>query len=273
MSILDQLKESCDYIHTQTHLRPRLAIVLGSGLSTLIKDIDQVTSIPFSKIPHFPQPLVQGHSGTMEIGYLDKKPLIVMKGRVHLYEGYSIHQVVYPTRCLSHLGVKSLILTNAAGGIAPHMQPGHLMLIKDHINLTGDNPLIGPNDPALGPRFPDMSQPYNRKLITLAKDILSQSSLPHSEGVYCGTLGPSYETPSEVEFIQKIGGHAVGMSTVPETIAAVHMGVRVCGMSCISNLATGIANHPLSHEKVDSTAQSMKEDLYKFIRTFIGRVA
>lgn len=195
-----------------------------------------------------------------------------MQGRIHYYEGYSMQEVVYPTRCLGQLGIKSLILTNAAGGLRPDMKPGHMMLITDHINLTGNNPLIGPNLEELGPRFPDMSQPYNRELTSLAKKIMEEDSLPHSEGIYCGVLGPSYETAAEIRFMQKIGGHAVGMSTVPETIAAVHMGLKVCGISCITNLATGLTNAILHHEGVTEIAQRTEESFRHLIKKLITQI-
>ena len=270
--IVNQLQESCRYIHSQTSLRPQLAMTLGSGLSACVDEMNIDISIPFSDIPHFPLPTVDGHTGSMIIGHINKKPIIVMKGRTHYYEGYSMEQVIYPTRCLGFLGVKTLILTNAAGGLAPHMKPGHFMLIKDHINLTGNNPLIGPNAKDLGPRFPDMSQPYDSQLNLLAKKIMENQNLPCFEGVYCGVLGPSYETPSEVKFMQQIGGHAVGMSTVSETIAAVHMGLKICGISCITNLATGLTNETLSHEDVKNVAQSMEKSFCRFITELIGQI-
>lgn len=270
--ILNQLKESCHYIHKKTSLRPQLAITLGSGLSSLVSEMDIEISIPFSEIPHFPLPTVEGHTGSVVMGHIDGKPLIALQGRIHYYEGYSWQQVVYPTHFLGHFGVKTLILTNASGGMDPRMKPGHLMLIKDHINLTGHNPLIGPNCQELGPRFPDMSQPYDLKLISLAKKILETQSLPYSEGVYCGVLGPTYETASEIKFMQQIGGHAVGMSTVAETIAAVHMGIRVCGISCITNLATGLTHERLRHEDIKEVARSVEKNLGCFVKEFIGQI-
>ena len=270
--ILDQLRESCRYIHEKTALRPQLAITLGSGLSALVSEVEVDVSIPFSDIPHFPTPTVDGHTGAMIIGHIHKKPIIVMQGRIHYYEGYSMEQVIYPTRCLGFLGVETLILTNAAGGLSSHVKPGYLMLIRDHINLTGNNPLIGPNCLDLGPRFPDMSQPYNIELNTLAKTIMEAHALPHSEGVYCGVLGPSYETASEVQFMQQIGGDAVGMSTVSETIAAVHMGINVCGISCITNFSTGLTDEVLTHEDVQKVAQSVEENFCHFIKELVERI-
>ena len=253
-------------------MRPQIAITLGSGLSQLVDEMEVDASISFAKIPHFPQPSVTGHRGTMTIGYLNEIPLLVMQGRVHYYEGYSMQDVVYPTRCLGFLGIKTLILSNASGGLTPEIKPGQIMLIKDHINLTGNNPLIGPNLDELGPRFPDMSEPYNRKLNALAKKIMEEESIAYTEGVYCGILGPSYETASEVQFMQKIGGHAVGMSTVSETIAAVHIGLKVCGISCITNLTTGLTTKILTHEDVKKTAQLMEKDFCLLINKLIPQI-
>ncbi len=270
---LKSIDESCQYIYKKTSLRPRVAITLGSGLASWVKNVDVEVSLPFSDIPHFPLTTVDGHRGSMIFGHLHSQPILVMQGRIHYYEGYTQQQVIYPTRCLKPLGIETLILTNASGGLDPQMAPGHFMLIKDHINLTGTNPLIGPNIVDHGPRFPDMSQPYDLSLLSKAQKIMKDLQLPHSEGVYCGVLGPSYETASEVQFLQKIGGHAVGMSTVSESIAAAHMGMKVCGISCITNMATGLTRDRFTHEDVTVVAQSMEKDFGAFMGRFITSFA
>ncbi|OFZ19348.1 MAG: purine-nucleoside phosphorylase [Bdellovibrionales bacterium RBG_16_40_8] len=269
-SLLDQLKESVQYIRNMSKMRPRVGITLGSGLSGFVKGVNVETIIPYKDIPHFSPSAVDGHPGNMILGRVGETPLVVLQGRVHYYEGHSMERVVYPTRVIAQLGIEKLILTNAAGGLDPNMKPGDLMLISDHINLMGTNPLIGPNISALGLRFPDMTAAYDRELIEIAATILRRRKICHSVGVYCGVTGPTYETAAEVRYLHMIGGHAVGMSTVPENIAAKHMGLRVLGVSCISNLATGLSNNSITHDEVKETAARVEKDFTDFLVELIS---
>lgn len=268
MSLIQNLKESVAYIREFSKLRPRVGITLGSGLSGFVKGVTVDTAIPYSDIPHFAPSSVEGHPGNLILGHVDKTPVVILQGRVHFYEGHSMDKVVYPTRVIAQLGIEKLILTNAAGGLDPNMQPGEFMVIRDHINLTGTNPLIGPNISALGLRFPDMTEAYDREMIEKATAILQNKKIRHSVGVYCGVTGPTYETAAEVRYLHQIGGHAVGMSTVPENIAAKHMGLRVCGISCISNLATGLSSSAITHEEVKETAARVEKEFIEFLAEF-----
>jgi purine-nucleoside phosphorylase len=272
MQILEQLKESINYIREHSKLRPRVGITLGSGLSSFVNAVQVEATIPFKNIPHFTSSTVDGHPGNLILGHIDKTPVVILQGRIHFYEGNSMDQVVYPTRVVAQLGIEKLILTNAAGGLDPNMQAGDFMLISDHINLTGTNPLIGPNVTALGLRFPDMSEAYDRALLEKAGLILKKNGVRHSVGVYCGVTGPTYETAAEVRYMYNIGGHAVGMSTVPETIAAKHMGLRVCGISCISNMATGLSSGAITHEEVKETAAKVEKQFTTFLTEFVSEL-
>ena len=270
MKILDQLKDSIQYIREQSKLRPRVGMTLGSGLSGIVNSVDVETVIPYRDIPHFSPSTVEGHPGNLILGHIGQVPVVILQGRVHYYEGHSMERVVYPTRVIAQLGIERLILTNAAGGLDPKMQPGDLMLIKDHINLTGNNPLIGPNITELGLRFPDMSESYDLEMLERATTVLKRRGMRHSIGVYCGVSGPTYETAAEVRYLQIIGGQSVGMSTVPETIAAKHLGLRVCGISCISNLATGIKPGMITHDEVKEVAARVERDFSDFLLEFIS---
>lgn len=229
---------------------PRVGVVLGSGLSAFGNVVEEATRIPYADIPHFPRPTAQGHKGELVLGEVSGVPVAVMSGRVHFYEGYSEQQVVYPVRVLGRLGVSTIILTNAAGAVDRSFRPGDFMALSDHLNLTGKNPLMGPNDPALGPRFPDMSQPYDHALRQRAIEAFRRAKATIHEGIYVGLLGPSYETPAEIAMFRQLGASAVGMSTVLETIAARHMGLKVIGISCITNAASDHGQEVLSHESV-----------------------
>jgi len=268
--LLQQLKESIQYVREFSKLRPRVGLTLGSGLSNFVNVVDVETIVPYKDIPHFAPSTVDGHPGNLILGKIDEVPVVVMQGRIHYYEGHSMERVVYPTRMMAQMGIEKLILTNAAGGIDTKMQPGDFMLIRDHINLTGGNPLIGPNISELGLRFPDMSEAYDREMLERLQSILSRRGIRHSVGVYCGMSGPTYETPAEIHFLRGIGGHAVGMSTVPETIAAKHMGVRVCGISCITNLAAGMTSQKITHEEVKETTQMVEQNFSEFLVEFIS---
>jgi len=263
----EQIRTAAEFIAEKTSVRPQIGLILGSGLGVLAEEIVNPVSIPYGEIPHFPVSTVEGHAGELIIGMLEEKPVVVMSGRFHLYEGHEPQKVTFPIRVMKELGVETIIVTNAAGGVNESFEPGDLMVIKDHINMMFRNPLIGPNDPHLGPRFPDMSQAYDPALRQLAHQVAEEQGFRLREGVYTAVLGPSYETPAEIRMIRKIGGDAVGMSTVPEVIVARHAGIHVLGISCISNMAAGILPQPLSHEEVMETANRVKD---KFIRLVKG---
>ena len=231
-------------------LAPRVGVVLGSGLAAFGDAIENATRIPYAEIPHFPRPTAEGHKGELVLGEVSGIPVAVMSGRVHFYEGYSEQQVVYPVRVLGRLGVSTLVLTNAAGAVNRSYRPGDFMVLNDHLNLTGRNPLLGPNDPELGPRFPDLSQPYDRALRGKTLTAFRSAQATVHEGVYVGLLGPSYETPAEIRMFRQMGADAVGMSTVLETIAARHMGLKVIGISCLTNAASDVGQDTLSHASV-----------------------
>ena len=228
---------------------PRVGVVLGSGLAAFGAAVENATRIPYADIPHFLRPTAEGHKGELVLGEVRGVPVAVMSGRVHFYEGHSEQQVVYPVRVLGRLGVKTVILTNAAGAVNRSYRPGHFMALSDHLNLTGKNPLMGPNDPELGPRFPDMSQPYDHELRAKTIEGFRKAGGTIHEGIYVGLLGPSYETPAEIAMFRMLGADAVGMSTVLETIAARHMGLKVIGISCVTNAASD-HGEILSHESV-----------------------
>lgn len=253
-STLEQLEESLDAIRSVTDLVPRLAMVLGSGLGPLADEVDAAAVLPYADVPHFLPSTAPGHAGRLVMGYLEGVPVAVMAGRSHMYEGYSAARVAYPVQVMSLLGADTLVVTNAAGGVNTAFHSGTLMLIADHINLTGRNPLVGHNDSRLGPRFADMSQAYDPALRNLAKRVAGELGQTLAEGVYLAVLGPSYETPAEIRMARALGADAVGMSTVMEVIAAGHAGMRVLGISCITNMAAGILPQKLTEEEVIETA-------------------
>ncbi|MFF2886941.1 purine-nucleoside phosphorylase [Paenibacillus sp. NPDC057967] len=260
-----QVQEAVSFIEHELGYRPEIGLILGSGLGILADLIEEATSIPYHAIPHFPVSTVEGHAGELVAGHINGKDVVMMKGRFHLYEGYSATHVTFPVRVLKALGVNQLIVTNAAGGVNVEFEVGDLMLITDHINHMGTNPLIGSNDKEVGPRFPDMSEAYSKRLIQLAHEVASSKSFAFREGVYLGNIGPSYETPAEIRFARVIGADAVGMSTVPEVIAARHAGVEVLGISCITNKAAGILEQPLSHEEVMEAAEQVKKTFLQLV--------
>ena len=267
----EQLKETLAYLERKTALRPKLAFVLGSGLSGFAKHIQIESEAPFGEIPHFARSGVEGHPGRLTFGHIGGVPVAAMQGRLHAYEGYDPDMVVYPVRALAALGVTTLVLTNAAGGLSADVRPGDLMVINDHINLTGINPLRGPNWPR-GPRFVDMTEAYDAGLIKLLEAALTAEKVRHFTGVYVGVMGPSYETAAEIKFFGSIGGGAVGMSTVFETLAARHAGVRVAGLSCVTNLGTGLSPTKLSHHEVKETANRVEEDFARVLVRFTKEV-
>jgi purine-nucleoside phosphorylase len=267
-----KIKEAADMIAKATSIKPRIGLILGSGLGVLADEIQDAVKIPYEKIPHFPVSTVEGHAGQLVIGRLENQPVITMQGRFHLYEGHELSSVTFPIRVMKELGVDTILVTNAAGGINESYSPGDLMLIRDHINFMFRNPLIGPNDPELGPRFPDMSQAYDPELRQLAHQVAQEQGIQLQEGVYIGVLGPSYETPAEIRAFRKIGADAVGMSTVPEVIVARHAGIRVLGVSCISNMAAGILPQPLSHDEVMETAEKVKSIFIRLVKGILRKI-
>jgi purine-nucleoside phosphorylase len=269
MTLNDRLQETVSFLKANSRLKPQLGIVLGSGLGAFARDIQVECAIPFNEIPHFFSTSVEGHSGNLIFGTIGNKPIVALQGRLHYYEGHSMDTVVFPTRVMALLGIQILILTNSAGGLGEKMQSGDFMIIEDHINLTGANPLMGPNMKELGPRFPDMTEAYDRKLIAGLVDVFKKRKISYHQGVYAGVSGPTYETPAEVRFLKMIGCSAVGMSTVPETIAANHLGLRVAALSCITNLAAGLSAHKLTHQEVTETAKRVEKDFAAVLSDFI----
>lgn len=268
----EQVEEAAAWIRGRTDARPEIGLILGSGLGVLAEAMKGATAIPYREIPHFPVSTVAGHAGELVVGEAAGRPVLLMNGRFHLYEGYPAQAVAFPVRVMKALGVHTLVVTNAAGGINTSFQPGDLMLIEDHLNLTGQNPLVGPNDESIGPRFPDMSEAYSARLRELARAVAEQQGLRLVSGVYAGLLGPSYETPAEIRMLRALGADAVGMSTVTEVIAARHAGLEVAGISCISNMAAGILPQPLSHREVMETAERVKERFLGLITGLLPRI-
>jgi purine-nucleoside phosphorylase len=261
------------FILAKTKLRPKVALVLGSGLGAFADELTEATRIPYEKIPGFPRSTAIGHAGRLVIGRIENVAVAAMQGRVHFYEGYTAQQVAFPMRVLGRLGVRSAILTNAAGGINKEYKQGALVVISDHINLQGINPLIGPNDERYGPRFPDMSQAYWKpyREITLAE--AKKLGIAAPEGVYAALAGPNYETPAEIRYLRTIGADLVGMSTVPETLAARHTGIRVLGISCVTNMAAGILDQVLDHKEVMATGERVKGQFIALLRAVLPRIA
>lgn len=247
----------------------RIALILGSGLGAFANEFESATAIPYDEIPGFAVSTAEGHAGQLVIGKVDQVPVIAMQGRVHYYEGYSLEQVTFPIRVFKLLGVKTLVLTNAAGGIDAELSQGALMIISDHLNLMGDNPLLGPNDERFGPRFPDMTEVYSRELQELVVDVARELGIEVRRGIYAALAGPSYETPAEIHMLRTFGADAVGMSTVPEAIVARHMGIKVLGVSCITNLAAGISDEPINHEEVIETGHRVRETFAQLLRRVI----
>ena len=262
----DTVKQSADFIKNKLDATPEIGLILGSGLGVLADEIENPIVIPYSDIPNFPVSTVHGHAGQLVIGTLEGKTVVAMQGRFHFYEGYSMDKVTFPVRVMKLLGVEKLIVTNAAGGVNESFKPGDLMLISDHINFMGTNPLIGPNDDRFGTRFPDMSNPYDKEFMALARKIAGELNIKIQEGVYVGNTGPTYETPAEVRMARVLGGDAVGMSTVPEVIVANHSGMRVLGISCITNMAAGILDQPLDHDEVIETTEKVKHDFLRYVK-------
>ncbi|MBU5677541.1 purine-nucleoside phosphorylase [Alkaliphilus sp. MSJ-5] len=267
-----KILEAKSHLESKINLKPAIGLILGSGLGILADEIKNSHIIPYKDIPNFPISTVEGHAGELVIGELMGKQVIALKGRFHYYEGYSMDKVTFPVRVMIALGVEQIIVTNAAGGVNKNFAPGDLMIIEDHINFAFDNPLIGPNDNKLGVRFPDMSQAYNLELIDIAKRVARENNINIKTGVYAFLTGPTYETPAEVKMMSILGADAVGMSTVPEVIAAVHGGIDVLGISCITNMASGILDQPLSHDEVIDTTQKVKKKFITYIEGIIESI-
>jgi purine-nucleoside phosphorylase len=261
------------FILSKTKLRPKIALVLGSGLGSFADELTAAVHIPYEKIPNFPRSTAVGHAGRLVIGKVEGIAVAAMQGRVHLYEGYSAREVAFAMRVFSRLGVRSAILTNAAGGMNLQFTQGALVVMRDHINLQGTNPLVGPNDERFGPRFPDMTQAYWRSYREIALEEAKRIGIGVHEGVYAALLGPSYETPAEIRYLRTIGADLVGMSTVPEVIAARHMGIRVLGISCVTNMASGILDRPLDHAEVLATGERVKGQFIALLRAVLPRIA
>ncbi len=268
----DVIHTAATYIQGKTTIQPTIGLILGSGLGVLADEIQDAVKIPYNDIPEFPVSTVEGHAGQLVIGTIHDVPVIAMQGRFHFYEGYSLEKVTFPVRVMKELEIETIIVTNAAGGINESYNPGDLMLISDHINNFGTNPLIGPNDSELGVRFPDMSTAYCPKLRALAKDVASELNIAVQEGVYVGNTGPTYETPAEVRMLRVVGGDAVGMSTVPEVIVARHASLRVLGISCISNMAAGILDQPLHHDEVIETTEKVKKQFLALVKEIVKQI-
>ncbi|MEG0249928.1 MAG: purine-nucleoside phosphorylase [Peptostreptococcus sp.] len=268
----DKVKESVDYIKGKIHEKPEIALILGSGLGDLAEEIVDPTVIPYREIPNFKVSEVAGHKSQLVIGKLCNKCVLVMQGRFHYYEGYSQSEITYPIRVFKEMGIEKLLVTNAAGGSNKSFKAGDLMVIKDHINMSGSNPLIGPNNEKFGPRFPDMSQAYSKSGVELIRKCAEELSLDLKEGVYMFFSGPNYETPAEVKMASILGADAVGMSTVPEVIVANHSGMEVFGISCITNMAAGILDQPLNHKEVIETTTRVKSDFSGLVKSFIEKV-
>jgi purine-nucleoside phosphorylase len=261
------------FLLSHTPLRPRIGLVLGSGLGGFADELTDATRIPYTNIPFFPRSTAVGHAGQLVIGKAAGIPVAAMQGRVHLYEGYSAKEVVFPMRVFDCMNIHSVILTNAAGGINLEYKQGALVVVTDHINLQGDNPLLGPNDERFGPRFPDMTQAYCKRYreVTLAAGEKLGKTL--YQGVYAALLGPNYETPAEIRYLRTIGADLVGMSTVPEVIAARHMGIKVLAISCVTNMAAGILNQVINHEEVLETGARVREDFVALLRAVLPEMA
>jgi purine-nucleoside phosphorylase len=267
-----KLQETISFIRQKTALVPRLGIVLGTGLGGVIKDIKQDAAIEYEELPHSPVSTVQSHLGNLVLGHFGGVPVAVLQGRFHFYEGYEPRQVAYPIRVLKFLGADSLIITNAAGGLNPRFNPSEIMMITDHINMTGQNPLRGQNDERLGPRFPDMTEPYDNGLRQIAGAVALESGIKLNEGVYVGITGPSMETAAETRFLRMIGADAVGMSTIFEVIAAVHLGLKVLGLSIISNVNLPDAYVPSHIDEIIANVTAAEPDLKKIIEGVIARI-
>jgi purine-nucleoside phosphorylase len=272
LTLYERAQRAAQFIHSRTSIEPTVAIVLGSGLGAFADQLIDATAIGYDEIPGFAHVTVEGHAGRLVIGRAGNVAVAAMQGRFHFYEGYSLEEVTFPIRVLKLLGVNTLMLTNAAGSLNTELTPGSLMVISDHINLMGVNPLIGPNEEKFGPRFPDLSVAYDPDLQSLVIDEANAMGLSLRRGVYASLTGPSYETPAEIHMVRTLGADAVGMSTVPEAIVARHMDMRVIGISCITNLAAGVSSRPIDHSQVMEIGESVRGQFTELLRRVIGRL-
>jgi purine-nucleoside phosphorylase len=271
MAYYDDVKEAADHIRERVRTVPDLAIVLGSGLGDFAGTLGDAVSMPYGELPHWPASKVVGHEGRLVVGTAGGRTIAALSGRCHAYEGHDLKTVTFAVRALGLLGVRMLVLTNAAGGVNTGFSQGALMVIDDHINLTGSNPLVGPNEERFGVRFPDMSEVYSRRLRSVADEAGRALGMQLAHGIYVALLGPSYETPAEIRFLRTIGADAVGMSTAPEAIAARHMGLEVLGISCITNMAAGVLPQPLDHHEVMETARRVRGQFIALLNEVVAR--
>ncbi len=267
------MTDAIEYLQSLTSIRPKIAVVLGSGLGGFAEELSDRREIPYTEIPGWPRSTAIGHAGKLVFGRIGRLGVAAMSGRVHLYEGYGPQAVTFGVRVLRALGIESIVFTNAAGGINLTLERGGLVLISDHINLQGSNPLMGPNDDSIGPRFPDMSEAYSKEYRETAKALAHEMGIKLTEGVYVALSGPSYETPAEIRFLRTIGADVVGMSTVPEVIVANHMGMKVLGLSCVTNMAAGILPQKINHEEVLETGAMVRDTLVRFMKALLPRLA
>jgi purine-nucleoside phosphorylase len=267
------IQEARAFIESRTELRPVIGVVLGSGLGAFAEELEEAVQLPYAEIPGWPPSTAAGHAGKLAIGTLCGHAVAALAGRAHLYEGNSPAQATFGVRVLGSMGARSMVFTNAAGGINPMLERGCLALISDHINLQGCNPLVGPNDDSLGPRFPDMTEAYSRTYRNIAREVAAELCVYMPECVYAAMLGPSYETPAEIRFLRTIGADTVGMSTVPEVIVANHMGMKVLGISCVTNMAAGVGpQQKINHEEVLETGAQVRDTLVRFLKAVLPRL-
>lgn len=272
ISLREKVKEAGKFIQSKTKLEPSIGIILGTGLGGLIKEIEVENILPYKDVPYFATPTTPGHEGNLILGKFMDKVIVAMQGRFHFYEGYSLEEITFPVRVMKELGVNILIESNAAGGMNPNFKAGDLMVIADHINLTGTNPLVGLNDEELGPRFPDMSEPYDEKLIELVEKVALKEGIKVHRGVYVGVTGPNLETPAEYRFLRLIGADAVGMSTVPEVIVAKHSGLRVLGISCITDECIPDRLEPVDIDKILKVASLSEPKMTRLVKEVLGEI-
>ena len=266
-------ESAAQFLLSQTPLRPKIGLVLGSGLGAFADELSEATRVPYAQIPAFPRSTAVGHAGQMVIGKAGGIPVAAMQGRVHLYEGYSAKEVAFPMRAFGRMGIRAAVLTNAAGGINLEYKQGALVILTDHLNLQGQNPLVGPNDDRFGPRFPDMTQAYWKPYRAMALEAARKLGKTVYQGVYAGLLGPSYETPVEIRYLRTIGADLVGMSTISEVVAARHMGIRILAISCVTNMAAGILDRVINHEEVLETGERVKGDFVALLRAVLPEIA
>jgi len=270
--LFSRADSAAQFLLSQARMAPKIGLVLGSGLGAFADQLSDASRIPYAQIPGFPRSTAIGHAGQMVIGKAGNVPVAVMQGRVHLYEGYSVHEVAFPMRVFGRVGIGAVVITNAAGGINLKYQQGALVAITDHINLQGHNPLVGANDDRFGVRFPDMTQAYCRSYVKAAREEAAKLGIALEEGIYAGLLGPSYETPAEIRYLRTIGADLVGMSTVAEVIAARHMGIKVLAISCVTNMAAGILDQVLSHQEVMETGEKVRVQFEALLKAVLPRI-